>query len=160
MLFLCPPHSYLTLCTTNCSEMSTLTYSSGVNVFPMKGELLLQNRLQLIFQRFTICNTQSTTGMVITNQTKTIGRRRWSTHCQCNIYNYNSVTPVSINEVCMNQEKIWCTPHNELLPMGYFVLVVMCMFSDETHLNYQKSSYTCILGIFCHDPHDNLYKNL
>ena len=36
-------------------------------------------------------------------------------------------------------EKTLGTSHNALLPVRYFVQVVICIFRDETHFNYQKS---------------------
>ncbi len=36
-----------------------------------------------------------------------------------------------------------CTSHNALLPMGYFVQVVMLVVGDETHHYYQS----CIFGV-------------
>ncbi len=47
-------------------------------------------------------------------------------------------------------QRLLCASHIALLPIGYFAQVVMWVFSDETLFNYQKSSQSFILGMFCH----------
>ena len=47
----------------------------------------------------------------------------------------------------LKQEKILCTSHNALLLLGYCVQVVLWIINDETHLDCEKSSQSCILAV-------------
>ena len=44
------------------------------------------------------------------------------------------------HQVTYLPEKVSCTSHNALLPMGYFEQVVIWGDSDERHLSYNKTS--------------------
>ncbi len=58
----------------------------------------------------------------------------------------------------INQENVMDTSHNALLPMGYFVQVVMWVVSEKIQSSEVITIFTVFFTNCAKDPHDHLFK--